>query len=460
MVKRHRYAGTLGNWLLFSFLLCLPIAAFGGQTVDAGQNGKQVIAMKEVPVWELDRDLRRDFIRGRTERCQSEPAGRKTYPTFQSEDALYGKLSLQDARSPSGQRVPFYFALDKSSGDGDYDRLYVDLNCNDDLTDEPPLKPLVPIPEGLLQGYSQTAQETCFASIKVPCDFGPAGVHPVELVPRLRVRQSGTSTLSFVATKALQGSFTVADQEYAICLGYRFLVGGRFDRQGTVLLIVPRGGEQVRWWGGDELNATHRFGGQFYRFSCTPRGDQVTLSPYDGPIGTFQLGPGDREVTKLEMWGSLRGKETSVAVEQEQDGTSSKPIQTCQIPAGDYYPAYLTITFDDLRVSVSNNYHTEAGGAYRREPVSGIRVREDKPYVLDFSNTPKVMFVHPMKGQRIKPGDQVRVEAVLIDPKLDIMLRRLYQFSSSGGRSKSLDPKVVITRTDGEVVAEGVMPFG
>ena len=27
-------------------------------------------------------------------------------------------------------------------------------------------------------------------------------------------------------------------------------------------------------------------------------------------------------------------------------------------------------------------------------------------------------------------------------------------------RPKSLDPKVVITRADGEVVAQGVMPFG
>jgi len=55
------------------------------------------------------------------------------------------------------------------------------------------------------------------------------------------------------------------------------------------------------------------------------------------------------------------------------------------------------------------------------------------------------------------------------------MIRRLYdtsvkvdkEYKDRDGKviqtakvNKSLDPKVVITRADGEVVAEGVMPFG
>jgi len=51
------------------------------------------------------------------------------------------------------------------------------------------------------------------------------------------------------------------------------------------------------------------------------------------------------------------------------------------------------------------------------------------------------------------------VKAVLIDPELDIMIRRLYD-TGQKPRRVSLDPKVVITRADGETVAEGVMPFG
>jgi len=47
----------------------------------------------------------------------------------------------------------------------------------------------------------------------------------------------------------------------------------------------------------------------------------------------------------------------------------------------------------------------------------------------------------------------LQVKAVLIDPSLDIMYRRIRQ-------GDTLNPKVTIKRADGEVVAEGVMPFG
>ena len=51
---------------------------------------------------------------------------------------------------------------------------------------------------------------------------------------------------------------------------------------------------------------------------------------------------------------------------------------------------------------------------------------------------------------------------MLVDPKLDFMIRRLYGPAENGsnGRARALDPKVLITRADGEKVAEGVMPFG
>ena len=68
-------------------------------------------------------------------------------------------------------------------------------------------------------------------------------------------------------------------------------------------------------------------------------------------------------------------------------------------------------------------------------------------------------------------GEELEVKAVLIDPKLDIMIRGLEdttrkQTQTPDGRplnyqrNLSLDPKVLITRTNGEKVAEGVMPFG
>jgi hypothetical protein len=105
-----------------------------------------------------------------------------------------------------------------------------------------------------------------------------------------------------------------------------------------------------------------------------------------------------------------------------------------------------------------------------------MQVRQDKPYVLDFSNEPMVIFDQPGKDKTtFKRGDEIKFAAVLIDPKLDIMIRGLddtsvkvdKEYKDRDGKvihtakiSKSLDPKVVIARADDEVVAEGIMPFG
>ncbi|GAJ10022.1 unnamed protein product, partial [marine sediment metagenome] len=81
----------------------------------------------------------------------------------------------------------------------------------------------------------------------------------------------------------------------------------------------------------------------------------------------------------------------------------------------------------------------------------------------------------PKSKTSFSRGEEIKFAAVLIDPKLDIMIRRLNdtsvkvekEYKDNEGKvihttkvNKSLDPKVVITRADGQIVAEGVMPFG
>ena len=106
-----------------------------------------------------------------------------------------------------------------------------------------------------------------------------------------------------------------------------------------------------------------------------------------------------------------------------------------------------------------------------RPAVYGITIRKDKPFVLDFSNKPDVMFASPAKDQRVKLGSSLEVKAVLVDSNLDMMIRDLddttrKQTKDADGkplgyeRNLSLDPQVIITRANGEKVAEGVMPFG
>jgi hypothetical protein len=109
-----------------------------------------------------------------------------------------------------------------------------------------------------------------------------------------------------------------------------------------------------------------------------------------------------------------------------------------------------------------------------RRRVYAIQIRKDKPFVLDFSNKPEVVFASPAKDQTLKPGDTMRVAAVLTDPGLDIMIRgvndtgrkqkEVYKLAEgkehSYERPLALDPKVTITNSSGKQVAEGKMPFG
>ncbi len=216
----------------------------------------------------------------------------------------------------------------------------------------------------------------------------------------------------------------------------------------------------------------HKVNGRFFSFSAIQNGE-LTVHPYQGDMGTFEIGPGSRTLTNFGVSGSFEARDWAVPVGGDIKDGRPVEVRRCQVPVGDYLPEFLTLQFGRLRIQLSQNYHSEGKRQSRdgRPPVFGITIRKDRPFVLDFSNKPDVMFTSPTNNQRVKPGDTLMVAAVLVDPKLDIMIRRLEDTSRkqtkdaegkalSYERNLSLDPKVVITRASGEKVAEGVMPFG
>jgi len=463
-LPRVARSGILLLGLLFSSFLI--VRAFGEA---ASEKGALAVALGEVPVWEVDRGVLGSFTRGEYASTRDEAFGNVKCPEFKSRAPQYGEVHFSGAS--------YCFVLDHSEGKaGTYDLLYFDANGDRNLSNDSPRKALTDVPEVLLRSSSTTKEQVFFASVEIPFDFGPAGRRGVELMPRLWVYEGRPARVSFIPAAVHTGKFEVAGVPYTAFLGYGYSIEGRLDQPSSALFIAPAGGAPARWWGGDRLNATHLLGTQHHRFSCTPTGDKLFVRPYDGELGTLELGPGDRDVDKLEMNGSLRGKDTAVAVGDGLEGGWPEPTRTCEIPAGDYYPAYLTMRIGDVRISVSNNYHADAQGrsSSDRETVHGIKVRAGKPYVLDFSNKPVVVFVHPKDKQRVAPGSEVKVEAVLLDPVLDIMIRRLDDmtrvekktYRTPDGRERtyeqapSLDPKVTVARANGEIVAEGVMPFG
>jgi hypothetical protein len=261
-----------------------------------------------------------------------------------------------------------------------------------------------------------------------------------------------------------EGQITLANRPFKI------LLGEKSERE--FYLYDTETGIGPYWWGSWSLHSYHKIGNNFFEFRLIEDGKKIAAQPYNGPFGTIKVGKGGRELEKVEFKGSVHQKQSVAAPIGTIKERWPDPVTECTIPVGDYTAYLMNVKYDNLSIDISNNYHTNAQGkSGPKNVIYGMQIREDKPYVLDFSNEPMVIFDRPPASQTtFSRGQEIKFAAVLIDPKLDIMIRGLDDTSvqveketSSGHkykRSKSLDPNVVIARSDGKVVAEGVMPFG
>jgi len=419
----------------------------------------------------------------------------KAWPKFASLKPLYGAVRFGAMSGIKNSGLLYLLAVDETTGLlGKHYVLYFDLNRDGDLTNDPPLNTMMFHPDGAVLGYQYIKKEIFFDYIKLEFDLGEGKKRICEILPRLLVQENNVKILTLVSTKLRTGEVEIAGKKYSMYLGHSYAIGPGFDWRGTTLHIVSRDNPGWRpfWWGADTLRAIHYFGGPsggYYRFSTTPLGDQLIVKPYTGDFGTFEIGVGDRKIDKMEVQGSLDSPNIAVAVGKKPDalagnqtpppvgagmppqpgewGGNPIPARSCPVPVGDYLPSYITVSYGFLSIDISQNYHSDGKSNERegRPNIYGIAIRKDKPFVLDFTNKPEVMFTSPPKGHSVKRGGNLRVAAVLTDPVLDIMIRGLDDTTrkmkrSYGETDLSLDPTVTITRGDGEIVAQGVMPFG
>jgi len=103
-----------------------------------------------------------------------------------------------------------------------------------------------------------------------------------------------------------------------------------------------------------------------------------------------------------------------------------------------------------------------------------LEIRKDRPCVLDFSEKAEMQFLAPTKEVVFKPGDTVRLAAMLAIPGKNLQLSGLTDTSKKIGEMKwmvenklqtapryaSLEPEVVITNSAGKKLGGGKMPFG
>ncbi len=447
----------------------------------ANASGKIVVPLTEVSVLDAG-DIGGNLLRGQWEQCGPRPSTDvKAYPKLASDKPLFGTITVgRDERKPDAG-AGFHFAVDATEGPGKpYDRLYVDVNRDLDLTNDAPRAYWKDSPEKL-HFYAQY-DERCFERTRISIPTENGGTATFEVIARLinlgnEVPEQSRHMLSAVCATARKGSFKLGGAEYTAVLGQDYILTGRYDNRATVLLVTRKDdpSSAPSWWEGDRLLAMHKLGGTFYRFEATPAGDTLTITPYTGDMGIFEIGKGGRTLDTLECAGSFMTDGYAVAVGGDLENGWPKPAARASIPVGDYLPNYLTVTYGRLQITLSRNYYGD--GTPQIDPqkrVYGIAVRKDKPFVFDFGAKPVVFFTQPAKEARVKRGETLQVTALLVDPTLDIMIRGLVdrtktkkvEFTGPDGQKGSyeqqlsLDPTVVIRRAGGEKAAEGVMPFG
>lgn len=424
--------------------------------------GELVFPLEEVSVFDLPEDAAQVFLIGQRVVCGDEPDPNvAVYPKFASSRPIYGTADFSNPMGKPEAGKAYRFALDESGGTGEgYDRLCFDLNHDLDLTNDDVLTVQKSPPPRAMLGYSNLKQQACFENLVISLPCGSEGERPLEMMPRLTVSSNRYKGLSLVTTKARKGRVAFAGQKCDVLLGHCYIASGWFDQPWTALHLTPAGASQPwDWWGGDRLNAMHKVGGTFYVFSATPAGDKLIVRPYEGPMGTFEVGAGGRNIDQFEISGSLRSEKTAVALGDVSNDNRPVYTRSCRLPVDDYLFEYVNLQYGTLRINISMNYHADGKRQHikGRQLVYGIKIREDKPFVFDFSNRPDVMFASPARGHRLKPGEELNAMAVLIDPGQDFMIRG---FSATGESDGSLDPKVTIARANGEIVAQGTMPFG
>ena len=283
---------TNAGVLLF-FLVCVfvPWTVLGDeqQTDTKSSQSEGAFTLQERSVFEIKTDAyRNDLTRGARATCQDLPyAAVKVYPEFRSKKPIYGLVRLAPEPNRQDSGTPLYFAVDESGdnptavppaseesaaspslmqrlgaalfGSGDkkevdgpqlaqlkntYDRLYLDLNGDLDLTNDPVVLPMKSRPEGAEQRFAGLVQSVVFEEFSVPLDFGPdLGQRPVRLVPRLGIQQyegKEYSGVEFISSVAREGEIRIGTRRYHAILAQCYAITGRYDRPYTQLLLTPR----------------------------------------------------------------------------------------------------------------------------------------------------------------------------------------------------------------------------
>jgi hypothetical protein len=472
----------------------------------AAASGEAVFKMQEVSVFDQKEDPQTANFRmfgSAMASCTTKPATEvKAYPKLNSKRALYGMVVVNRDPEKPGPGTKCYFVLDesgtsekaaekpaeksgekaaepkKSSGPR-YDRLYFDANHDLDLSNDPAVSVMKDPPENAFQFLGN--RENCQAFDTVAVQVGDEGAkdQTVRVLPVL-IYNAGLETLyrgagqvTFLPASARKGEIRLGSKAYTAVLMQPRGSIGRMNYASCPLMLTPVAGAKKApaypWL--NSLGMVREADGEFYTISATPSGDKLTVQCYSGDRGVLEVSKGKRDIKEIGMAGLLQSKGSYLPLgDFSYMPTEKSKIAKYRLPVGDYMPAILNVTYGDLQVSLRADYTRSQGG----KPASNMEIRNDKPYVLDFSEKPEVKFQGPPQDKVFQPGDNIRLAAMIAIPEKGLLIGGLDDLTKKVGEMKwtaegkemsapryeSLEPTVVIADSAGKKLAQGKMPFG
>jgi len=252
--------------------IALLAAAALGSAPRQGSAGARVFELEDTPA---PRFAALDASRRRVapvDAVPERPPGLRGVPELVAEEPLFGAVPLGGAEAPGGW---LYFAVDKRKPTARrYDRLYLDLDRDGDLSDE--------------------EERRTWEEFELALEPGDGlGARTVELKPRVRTDRDERTTLTLYFTRVKRGEVEVGHARLEVALAPDPQLSGRFDLPGCHLVLRPPSSpsleegleEEVEgagpsWFPSeDRLGSGRLIGGEYYVFSAAPDGSRLTVTP-------------------------------------------------------------------------------------------------------------------------------------------------------------------------------------
>jgi len=392
--------------------------------------------------------------------CQTEPdADVKKYPPFSSARPLFGSVTLARNELAGEAGTTFHFAIDESAGAATalarrlgrrgfyrYDRLYFDFDRDLDLTNDAVMEAAAQIPAEFALAPDERTSSSLFRAIDVALGEDNRGAgRSVALIPLLSMTpQRQPDLLILMPRQARQGKIVIGGEPFQVLLSQVGRITGGLDHPLSYVRLTH--GETLRddnWWVGSQwLGAMRRVGDQWYQLSATADGERISVRRYDGLLGALEV-HSPHTAGPAPFSGSLFSKsQVAVPVGQRTFPPASQRLKTAQIPVGQYLP--LEVTAEVGRTLVRFGMLTQSAmpnETRQRWPAYGVKIDESQACVMRLSTQPRFYFPAPYvfessspRPQVFRPGDDIRVDAQLIDPQMGLVTG-LWRAEASEGES-------------------------